>query len=152
MFNVVEQPWTLLTLAVIVLLVVLMLQRIFSDKKRWWLLLIPLLLAIAALGLDFLIQTDTEKIKTVIKTAIAAAEQEDSVTIASVVAENYRDSFHINKKRLIHHAAVCKQAAQWRSQGWQNRNVVGKVPKTGRSGANGCPLGCMLAIVGDCRC
>ena len=103
MFNVAEQPWTLLTLAVIVLPIVLMLRRIFPDKKRPWLLLIPLLLAIGAFGLDFLIQTDTEKVKTVIKTAVDAAEQEDSLAIASVVAEDYRDSFHLNKKRLISH-------------------------------------------------
>ena len=55
------------------------------------------------------------------------------------------------KKRLFHHAAVEKQIAQWESQGWRIRYVVGNVPNSGRSGANGWRLGCTRAIAGGCR-
>jgi hypothetical protein len=37
----------------------------------------------------------------------------------------------VHVKRLLRHDAVGKADAQWRSQGWHIRNVVGRVPKIG---------------------
>ncbi|GAI46979.1 unnamed protein product, partial [marine sediment metagenome] len=78
MFDFFEQPWTLLITAILVLLVVLMLRRIFPGKKHWGQWLLPLFLAALAFGLDYLVQTDLEKINAVISTAVKAVEQENS--------------------------------------------------------------------------
>lgn len=96
MFNIFEQPWTLLIGAVLVLFVLL----IVRSRGRWlWLL--PVILAGAAFGLDFLVQTDTEKIKAVIVTATRAVENENPDAIELLLSDSYRDSRHNTKKALM---------------------------------------------------
>ena len=104
MFNLFEQPWTLLIAAVITLLVLLLYRRILPDKRHWWQIALPAFLVAAALGLDFFIKTDTEKIKTVIKTVVKAIEQENPAAIEPVISSNYRDSYHKSKTQLISHS------------------------------------------------
>lgn len=101
MFDVFDQPWTLLTAAIIVLLVVFMVRRILPAKRRWWQLLLPVILALIAFGLDWLVETDTEKIKKVIDTGIKAVEEENPDGIDAIIAANYHDSYHNAKKDLM---------------------------------------------------
>jgi len=103
MFDIFEQPWTLVGAAVLVLFGMLTFRSFFPGKRRWWQLLVPVFLAAAAFGTDMLFQTDLEKINSVIKTAIKAVQQEDCSAIEAVIANNYSDSYHGTKKQLLDH-------------------------------------------------
>jgi len=103
MFNIFEQPWTLLGAAVIALSVVFTIRSVFPEKQHWWQLLIPAVIAVCALGLDFFVQTDLEAVNAVIDKAMRAVEQEDHNAIAQVLSENYSDSFHGSKQSILTH-------------------------------------------------
>ena len=106
MFDIFEQPWTLLTTAVIVLLAVLTLRSIFPEKRRWWQLALPAFLAVAAFGLDFFVRTNLEKINAVIKAGMKAVEQENCDAIKTIISPNYSDSYHNTKKDLMHYCRL----------------------------------------------
>lgn len=106
MWDFFEQPWTLLGAAVLVLLGVLTFRSVWSERSKWWQWLLPLGTAALALGLDFGVATDLEKINGIIRTGIRAAEQEDCVTIARLIAPDYADSFHKSKQALM---ARCRE-------------------------------------------
>ena len=103
MLDIFEQPWTLLGASVLVLFGMLTFRSFFPEKRRWWQLLVPVFLIAAAFGMDMLVQTDTEKINSVIKATINAVEQEDYSAIKAVIANNYSDSYHSTKKHFIDH-------------------------------------------------
>jgi hypothetical protein len=103
MFDIFEQPWTLLIAAIIVLLVIWVLRCIFPEKRHWWQWLLPAFLTVAAFGFDLLIQTDLEKINVVINTGIQAVEEENPDAIEAIISDNYRDSYHNTKKDLMEH-------------------------------------------------
>jgi hypothetical protein len=101
MWNILEQPWTLVAVAIVALLVLLMVRGIFPEKRRWWQLLLPVVILVAAFGLDFLVQTDTEKITALINAASKAVEEENPDAIEHIISDDYYDSFHHTKQRLI---------------------------------------------------
>ena len=103
MFDIFEQPWTLVGAAVLVLFGMLTFRSFFPEKRRWWQLLVPVFLIIAAFGADMLVQTDLEKINAVINTAIKGVQQEDCSAIEAVISDNYSDSYHSTKKHLLDH-------------------------------------------------
>ena len=103
MSSIFEQPWTLLIIAIIALPVLLMFRRISPEKSAWWQWLLPPFLAVAALGLDYLVQTDLEKINAVINTAVKAVEEENPDAIEAIISENYHDSYHNTKKVLMYY-------------------------------------------------
>lgn len=103
MFNVFEQPWTLVGASVVVLLVILTIRSVWPEKRRWWQLLIPVFVAIGGFGLDFFVQTDLEKINSLIDAGIKAVEEENCDAIESIIADNYEDSFHNTKNELMSH-------------------------------------------------
>ena len=98
-----EQPWPMLITAGFVFLLVLILRSIFPEKRHAWQWLVPALLAAAAFGLDYLVETDLEKINAVISIAVMAVEEENPAAIKAIIADNYRDSFHKTKDVLMHH-------------------------------------------------
>ncbi len=106
MFDFFEQPYTLIGAAILVLFGILTFRSVLPEKRRFWQLLLPVLVAVAAFGLDMLVQTDLEKINSVINTVIKAVEEEDCNAIEAIIAENYRDSFHNTKRHLLTH---CRQ-------------------------------------------
>jgi hypothetical protein len=106
MFNVFEQPWTLLGVAVLVLLGVLTFRSVWPEKRKPWQLLLPLFVAGLAFGLDALVQTDLEKVHAGTRAVIRAVEKEDCEGIASWIAPYYRDSRHHSKAELMDH---CRQ-------------------------------------------
>jgi hypothetical protein len=103
MFDIFEQPWTLLSAAVLVLFGILTFRSFCPEKRRWWQLIIPFLLALVDFAADMLVQTDTEKINSVIKAAIKAVQQEDCAAIGATIANDYNDSYHSTKKQLLDH-------------------------------------------------
>jgi len=103
MFNFFEQPYTLLITAVIALYIVYRIRSIFPAKRHWWQWLIPVFIAAAGIGMEHLVQTDTEKIEAVIETGIKAFEEEDSGAIEELIAADYQDSFHRSKEHLMNH-------------------------------------------------
>jgi hypothetical protein len=103
MFDIFEQPWTLVGAAVLVLFGMLTFRSFFPEKRQWWQLFVPVFLAFAAFGVDMLVQTDREAINSVVDAAIKAVQQEDCNAIGAVIADNYSDSYHGTKKVLMDH-------------------------------------------------
>jgi hypothetical protein len=103
MWNIFEQPWTLVGMAILVLLGVLTFRSVWDDKRKWWQWLLPLGVAALGFGLDAAVTTDREKINQIIQTSMTAAEQEDCAALARLVAADYEDSHHKSKLALIDH-------------------------------------------------
>ena len=101
MWDVFEQPWTLLGAAVVVFLAVQTIRSVWPEKNRWWQLLLPLVVAALGVGLDLAVATDLEKINAIVKAGVRAAEEEDCVALARLIAGNYEDSYHKSKEALI---------------------------------------------------
>jgi hypothetical protein len=103
MWNIFEQPWTLLITAVVLALFVAVINPFIEAKSKRLLWLIPLLVAVAAPLLDFAVETDREKIQGVINAGVNALENENAAGIAAIVAEDYHDSMHRDKAALVRH-------------------------------------------------
>ena len=103
MSDVFEQPWTLLGLAIVVFIALWIFRAVCPSKKHWWQWLLPTFLALAAFGLDVLVQTDLEKINSVIRTAVKAVEEENPDAIETIISANYHDSHHNTKRSLMKH-------------------------------------------------
>jgi len=101
MWNIFEQPWTLLGAAVLVLFGVLTFRSVWYEKRKPWQWLLPTSLALLGVGLDLGVTTDLEKINHVIKTGLQAVEAEDCPAIARLIAEDYQDSYHRSKESLL---------------------------------------------------
>ncbi len=106
MFNFFEHPWGLISIAIITILVLFVFQSMYPEKFRRWLWLLPALLVLAAFGLDFLVETNLEKINAVIDSGVLAVENEDPASIEPIIADNYSDSYHSTKSVLISHCRV----------------------------------------------
>jgi hypothetical protein len=102
MFNIFEQPWTLLGASVLVLFGVLTYRSVW-DNKHWWQFLLPVFCASLAFGLDNLVQTDREKIQVVLNTGLQAVVARDIGKIDTLIADDYSDSFHKTKADLLAH-------------------------------------------------
>lgn len=100
MFNFVEQPWTLTAVAVVALFVIFIAR---PPRKLMFLWLLPFLIGGIAFGLDYLVETDPEMIRDVIKTVVKAAENENCSAIEPLISEHYRDSLHKSKRTLMTH-------------------------------------------------
>jgi len=106
MWNIFEQPWTLLGAAVLVLFGVLTFRSFWYEKRRSWQWLLPAGVAVLAVGLDLGVTTDLEKINRIIKTGLQAVEAEDCAAIARLVADDYRDSYHQDKESLLRQCRI----------------------------------------------
>jgi hypothetical protein len=102
MTNIYEQPWLLLIIAGVVLLLVLVYFWLAPQNRKWWLMLPPAIIALSAFGLDFLVQTDAEKVEIVIAKAVRAAQNEDVDAIDRLISPDYHDSFNESKQALMH--------------------------------------------------
>ncbi|MCK4913712.1 MAG: hypothetical protein KAS69_03835 [Planctomycetes bacterium] len=103
MFDIFDKPWPLLIAAVVVFFGIMTFRSFAPDKKRSWQLLIPVFLIAAAFGFDWLIQTDLEKINSVIAAGIKAVEEENPKAIQTIISENYSDSYHNTKDDFIYY-------------------------------------------------
>ncbi len=103
MSNFFEQPWTLAGVAIIVLFFMLIWRKVVPGKQHRWQLVLPLLIAIVGFSLDVLVATDAEKIRTAIKAAVKAVEEENPDAIEPLISDDYRDSNHNSKSSLMQH-------------------------------------------------
>ncbi|KPK42001.1 MAG: hypothetical protein AMJ65_08345 [Phycisphaerae bacterium SG8_4] len=101
MFDFFEQPYTLVGAAVLVLFGVLTFRSVLPEKRRFWQWLLPVVLAGGAFALDALVQTDAEQISGTIETGAAAFEAEDLAALGQVISDDYSDSIHSTKERLL---------------------------------------------------
>ncbi len=101
MFDFFGQPWTLLGVSVLVLFGVLTFRSVCPEKRRVWQLLVPAIVAGVAFGLDFAVMTDLEKVHSVVRTALKAAENEDCAAVGRLIASDYTDGFHHSKAELV---------------------------------------------------
>ncbi|UCD53250.1 MAG: hypothetical protein JSW27_11510 [Phycisphaerales bacterium] len=101
MWNIFEQPWTLLGASVLVLFGVLTFRSVWVEKRRWWQWLLPLALAGAAFGLDFLVVTDLEKVHATAAALLEAVENEDCPGVAVLIDSDYSDIRHSSKAALM---------------------------------------------------
>ena len=106
MFDFFEQPWTSVGGAVVILFGILTFRSVWPEKRHWWQWLLPAFVAVAGFSLDLFVQTDLEKINSIIKTGIKAVQEEDFNTIEAILADNYSDSFHDTKSQLLNR---CRQ-------------------------------------------
>jgi len=104
MFDVFEQPWTLLGAAVLVLFGMLTFRSVFPEKRQWWQLAVPFIVAASAFAIDVATQTDLEKIHALLKKGMKAVEQGNLDALAAIISADYYDSFHKSKQELMAHA------------------------------------------------
>ena len=101
MWNIFEQPWTLLGAAVLVLFGVLTFRSFWYEKRRSWQWLLPAGVGVLGVCLDLGVTTDLEKINQVVKTGLKAVEEENCAAIARLIADDYQDSYHKSKESLL---------------------------------------------------
>lgn len=101
MTNIFEQPWLLLIVAGVVFLVVAFFRDLLPPKRAWLFWLLPIVIAIAAFAIDYLVQTDKEKIEAILAKASRAVEKEDIKAIEPLIWKNYSDSVHPSKQALL---------------------------------------------------
>ncbi len=87
--NILEQPWTLVVIGLLAELAVLIGARFWPLKIRRKHLLIGPILIVLGFGLNYLVTTDTEKIKAVITTVIEAAEEENAEQIIACIGPTF---------------------------------------------------------------
>lgn len=92
-----------LALAIAVLLTLQIIHVILTYERHWWQWLLPIILAVAAFGLDFVVQTDLERINALIRTVRKATEQENCDAIEAIISADYSDSYHNGKDDLMNH-------------------------------------------------
>ena len=105
MYNIFQQPWTLLTVSFVLLVVVYIIRTSYPEKQKSWHLLIPVFFVILAFGLDYLVKTDHEKVKSTLDSIITATMEKDVDAIDKQIAEDYYDRHHPTKQSIMN---TCK--------------------------------------------
>jgi hypothetical protein len=103
MTNIFEQPWLLLIVAGVFFIGLAIFRDALPPKRAWVFWLLPVAIAIAAFAIDFLVETDKEKIENALAKACRAAEDEDVKSLEPLIWVNYSDSFHPTKQALLDH-------------------------------------------------
>lgn len=103
MTNFFEQPWAMLGVAVVVFIAMWVFRAVSPQRRHWWQFALPVFLGLAAFGLDYFVQTDTEKITSLLTNMSKAVEQENPGAIEPLISPDYRDSVHVTKMFLMVH-------------------------------------------------
>ena len=101
MTNVFEQPWLLLIIAGVAFVGVFIFRDVLPRKGKWLFVAAPIFIACLAIALDYFVQTDNEKIISVIRKAVKAVEREDVNALSPLISEDYQDSLHRSKEGLL---------------------------------------------------
>mgnify|MGYP006287036147 CR=1 FL=1 len=101
MFNIFQQPWTLIGASVIVLFIVFTIRSVWPEKRHRWQWAIPLGVVLLAIGLDAIVRTDMEKVEALMGRVMEAAQSENCQAIGQLVADDYSDSYHPGKAELM---------------------------------------------------
>jgi hypothetical protein len=103
MTNIFEEPWLLLIAAGVVFLGLAFFRDLLPPKRGWLFWLLPVVIAILAFAIDFLVRTDKEKIETALAGACRAVEAENIRALAPLISKDYRDSIHPSRQALLNH-------------------------------------------------
>jgi predicted amidohydrolase len=76
------------------------------------------LIAASAFAVDFLVKTDAEKVRTVLRAAAKAVEKEDVEAMKQFFSDGYRDSFHPSRESLLNNCRF------WLTQQVIEKNVL----------------------------
>ena len=120
MLDVFEHPWLILALSLVLFMIMGTLRCVLPEKRHWCQMAIPLLVAVSAIILDVVVNTDREQILHISKTLHVAAEKEDVNAIAKLIAPNYQDALHRNRQHLLDNL-----------RGWLSRSPLEKARKIG---------------------
>lgn len=99
-----EHFWLGLAVAGILLIAIIWSKQFELRKIKLWQWLLVLIIALASVSLDYFVQTDNEKIRTIITKIVKAAQNEDIDTISKCVTDDYHDSFNVNKMAFLDRA------------------------------------------------
>jgi hypothetical protein len=100
MWNIFEQPWTGLAVALIALNVMAVV-RWFVPLERRWLFIPPAVIAVLALALCYLIETDREKAQRVFSMAVKAVREQNPGAMEKLIAPDYSDPAHPTKRDFV---------------------------------------------------
>ncbi|HOQ04531.1 MAG TPA: nuclear transport factor 2 family protein [Anaerohalosphaeraceae bacterium] len=95
-----ESPWLLLAISAVLLAGVSAVWQVRGRRGRWMFVL-PVLAAVSAVGLDVLVQTDSEQIQSMLEVCRRAALAGDAGSIAPFIASDYRDAVHSTRAELL---------------------------------------------------
>ena len=112
MTSVFEKPWLLLTVAA-VLLVAASVACQFKPTWKRWPYLVPLLVAVCAFGLDRLVETDSEQIRSMLTTCRQLVLDNRIQQMAPCISDTYRDSAHPSKQSLLQAAEAITRSASF---------------------------------------
>lgn len=105
-WNPLEKPWLLTVIAIVVFAVLHIVRDFKPAKIGKWYLLVPIIIIALAFGLDYLIETDREKIFTIIDVAETAIVNEKIEPLEQIVAVDYSDSRHSDRQQAFEHCKV----------------------------------------------
>ncbi len=101
MWNFCDQPYTLIAFSIILALIVSTVKGFVSEKYQNKLWLIPIFTLALAFALEFLVTTDTEKIKATIKTCVKTVQDEQPQEFEKIISPDYSDTRHNTKANLV---------------------------------------------------
>ncbi len=101
MFNIFEQPWTLLIAAAAAFLIIFIIRALIPEKRRWWQLCIPVVIALFAFVIDIIVETDREQINNIIISCVQASKKQNSKAIETFISSDYEDSMHQSKEEIM---------------------------------------------------
>jgi len=99
-WNIVEEPWLLLFVALVTLGVVVFVQTNPAGPRRRWPWLIPAALAVLAFAVDAVIDTDRERLDATLHRAFQFARTRDFTLFDDIFAPDYADDFHPSRRAL----------------------------------------------------
>ena len=105
MFDVFGNPYLGLVVAVISMVGIWLFKILRPEKARWWQSFIPVMIFVLALGVDYFVKTDAEKIRAAISDGIKAFKQQKIEPIEQMIADDYSDDARSGKQLIL---AYCK--------------------------------------------
>lgn len=101
MWNIFEYPFVGIGIAVISMIALWILGAFWPEKKRKWHFAVPFVIIGLAFAVEYLVQTDKEKIQAAINKGIKAFETQNIQPIREIIADDYTDTAHSSKEFII---------------------------------------------------
>jgi hypothetical protein len=101
MWNIFEHWWTALLIAGIVQLALAIVHIIKPETRKFWHIFIPLAIIATGIAVERFVQTDMEKINTLINQCLTFTADKNINGIEAILAPDYSDSCHNSKKAAM---------------------------------------------------
>lgn len=101
MYDIFQSPWVLIGVSAAVWLVAAIIRVMFPEKKHWWHMAAAVVIFAAAFGVDYFVQTDREKIDSLIDRGIEATVAADVEGVGAIIGDNYADRVHKSKADFV---------------------------------------------------